>query len=335
MRTFARSVCLLLILTAPALAQEKAGLYKPGDGPLEVAAAEDLLLEDKEQGKELPLRVTYPKEAGKYPVIVFSHGALGSKDNYQPLIRYWCSHGYVCIQPTHGDSLSLMGEEERKGITSVKAHLNSFALLRHWLTRPKDVRFVLDSLDTIEERVPALKGKLDRERIGMGGHSFGAHTTGMISGMSYSRRLQAGRVNYGDERPRAFLMISPPPPGIVADDKTFEAMTRPSLVITGTKDDSPASDMKYEDRLKVFEKLPPKDKYLVVIEDAYHGFGGIATSRPFPSSGPPNEDHVRYVKTVGLAFWDAYLKGDAEAKEYLASDRMEKASDGAVELSSR
>ena len=50
---------------------------------------------DDERDKDLHLRITYPAENGRYPLIVFSHGASGSKDNYQPLVKHWVSHGYV------------------------------------------------------------------------------------------------------------------------------------------------------------------------------------------------------------------------------------------------
>jgi hypothetical protein len=36
--------------------------------------------------------------------------------------------------------------------------------------------------------------------------------------------------------------------------------------------------------------------------------------------------------SAALAFWDAYLKGDARAKEYLDSSALEEFSHGAVKL---
>ena len=42
--------------------------------------------------------------------------------------------------------------------------------------------FLLDSLDVLEEDVPALEGKLDRDRVGVGGHSLGAFTAQVVGG---------------------------------------------------------------------------------------------------------------------------------------------------------
>ena len=42
-----------------------------------------------------------------------------------------------------------------------------------------------------------------------------------------------------------------------------------------------------------------------------------------------------YVKMASLAFWDAYLKDDAKAREYLKSDALPAYSKGALTLSKK
>lgn len=311
----------------------KTDLYKLADGPLEVDRAANLELRDEKRDKTLPLRITLPKTEGKYPIIVFSHGALGSKDVYQPLITYWASHGYVCIQPTHGDSLSLLNLREKLKIGSAKERVNSPDTLKHWRTRPEDVAFILDHLDAIASRVAGLEGKLDKSRIGMGGHSFGAHTTQMIAGLSLKSPLAAKPIQLADPRPRAFLMISPQGTGRSTDKDSWRDITRPAMVITGSKDDSVRDGKGPEWRLEVYENMPPPDKYLVFIKDAYHGFGGIVGKVRFPSSGPANPDHVYYVKTTSLAFWDAYLKQIETAKKFLQSEQLQQVTGSKATLS--
>jgi hypothetical protein len=65
-----------------------------------------------------------------------------SKDNYQPLVTHWASHGYVVIQPTHSDSRSL------------GTKIGDALRFQDWQSRPADVSFVLDSLDELEKQVP-------------------------------------------------------------------------------------------------------------------------------------------------------------------------------------
>ena len=38
-----------------------------------------------------------------------------------------------------------------------------------WRSRPLDISFILDQLDTIEDQIPELKGKIDCEKVGQVG----------------------------------------------------------------------------------------------------------------------------------------------------------------------
>lgn len=318
------------VRTEPQVDPATTDLYHLPDGPCEIESWETLTLQDTKRDKSLPLRVTFPRPAGHYPVIVFSHGASGSKNGYQPLTQYWASHGYVVIQPTHGDSLTLLSAEERRKIGSLQQYVTSAAVAKHWRSRAEDVTFLLDSLESIESQVAGLAGKVDRTRVGVGGHSYGAQTTQVLAGLTTSIPLLAGRFTLRDDRPRAFLMISPQGPGKATDASSYAAMDRPILMVTGTQDDSP-SGHDYQWRLKAFEHVPPGNKFLLFIEDAHHNFGGISGVR-YEGAGAPNPDHVYYVKSTSLAFWDAYLKDRADALEYLKSDQVKSVTRGVAEV---
>ncbi|HUT93042.1 MAG TPA: serine hydrolase [Thermoguttaceae bacterium] len=145
-------------------------LYKPDRGPHAVSSVALIELTDTTRNKHLQVRVTYPKSDGRFPVILFSHYSGGTKDDYNELLEYWSSHGYVCIVPNHADSPHVGGERGSQALMG-------------WQDRALDVRFLLDSLGTIEHSAPELKGKLDAKRIGAGGHLIGAHSTGLLAGM--------------------------------------------------------------------------------------------------------------------------------------------------------
>jgi len=306
-----------------AAAAENAGLYKVAKGPHTVEALPKLVLHDGKRDKDLQLRITYPKAGGPFPVIVWSHGAFGSKDAYQPLVRHWASHGYVCIQASHSESVALTGRFT--GVRNPQA-------FRDWRNRPLDVRFIIDSLLTIERRVPALKGRMNTKAIGVGGHSYGAFTAQLVGGVT-TRRFRPGQAQerHDDPRPKAFLLISPQGTGGLFTPESYKGLTRPAMIVTGTKDTSPRNDKPYTWRLEVFKHSPPGDKVLVLIKDAWHGFGGIAGRVRFPSSGPMNANHVNTVLAASMALWDAYLKSDRKAAKYLKSDALAKAGRGNVQ----
>lgn len=315
---------------------KKIELYKSKHGPL-TPISKDISIKDVKRKKDIPIRVTFPKEEGKYPLIVFSHGMFGSGKMYGPLTEYWVSHGYVVIQPTHGDSLDLMSaEEKQKNLSSFGRPKRSrtFDAFKHFATRPVDISVTLDSLDTIEKKVKGLKKKIDRNTIGMGGHSFGAHTTLCIGGMELPTFLNRSGRQFSDKRPKALLAISPPGnKRTIGNKNQFKKIERPCLAITGTKDNSPVNGSSYKNRIQVFEKLLKGKKYLLLIKGAEHSFGGITGNIRRARAAQANEKHVAMVRTTSLAFWDYYLKDDAKAAKYLTASAIESATQKAAQLS--
>jgi dienelactone hydrolase len=309
---------------------DRAGAYEPGAGPYAVRDIASLVLRDAVRGKDLEVRIRYPDAPGPFPIIVWSHGALGSKDGYAVLTDHWASHGYVVIQPTHADSRQLGGT------------LRDMRVLRGWQARPGDISFVLDSLAVLPEHAPALAGKLDASRVGVGGHSFGAHTAQLIGGVVAVTR--AGERSFADERVAAVMVLSGQGPGEMLTERSWRNVTRPMLVMSGSRD-ATRTGAPPEWRRKPYELSPPGDKHLVWVEGLDHGYGGISGAGGLRARGlrarglrarglqnARNDDHVRYTQIVTLTYWDAYLERSDEARAYLMSRELVSLSRGAVEL---
>lgn len=298
---------LLSLLVAPQL-------YKAEAGPLAIASAQ-IELKAPHRTRPIQARATYPKQPGKRPLIVFSHGFRGAKDNYRRLVDHWASHGYVVIQPNHTDSAQYLSREEIRTMFDTQGG-RSFS---NWAERPADVSFLISNLDGIERQVPDLKSRIDRKVIGIGGHSFGAHTTQLLSGATTT----TGR-SFKEKRAKAFTMISPQGVGSIFGRDSWKSLDAPCLFITGSKDVS-ITPTTPEQRRQPFDLAKPGDKYLLWIEGATHGFGGISGSR-FATSGAPNKQHLAYVLSTTTAFWDGYLKSDKAALGFLIPNEIEKAS---------
>jgi len=289
---------LLLLACAPALAGPA---WRDGKGPSEVAVTETIRI------GTFDVRVTRPKDDAPAPVLVFSHGLYGSKDGYQTLALFWASHGYAVIQPTHPDSL-------REGFKGQREAMQA------WDVRPKQISQVIDALGTIEEKTG---GKLDRERIGVGGHSFGAHTAMLVGGAVAYPGLFAKGKSFRDPRVKCTLLISPQGVGGLFREDSWKDYPVPALVITGSLDTSPINDTKPENRLDPFKLGPDGRMHLLWIEGAHHNFGGISGAR-FPGAGPPDEGQVWVVEQASLAFFDAFVKGDEAAAKWLADGEIGK-----------
>lgn len=303
----------------------KTGLYGDVPGRFTLKVIESHELPDERRGKVIPLRITFPAETGSYPLIVHCHGAGGSKENGQPLVQHWVSHGYVVIQPTFGDSISNLSPQERQQFESIGDFVSSAKVTLEWKNRPDDVKAVLDSLTLLEKTFPELEGRIDTTKIGVSGHSYGAHTTMLLSGMTMM--LPGGQsLNLKDDRIQAAVMISPQGPGNAIQAKSYSTISPPTLMITGDNDGTPQvgkSDLKGEWRKQAYDGLKPGDKYLLWINDAYHNFGGISGSS-WSGAGPSAPDQVLLINSTVIAFFDAYLKKIPEAQEYLKSDSVKK-----------
>ena len=158
-----------------------------------------------------------------------------------------------------------------------------------------------------------LHGHLDLDNIGMSGHSFGAVTTQAICGQKYF-----GKARYEDTRFTAALPLSPSKARVGSTAAAFGAIEMPWLSMTGTEDSSPiGAGGDPESRREVYANLPNGDKYELVLDKAQHyAFGDEAARQGMPR----NPNHHKAIRSLSTAFWDAYLKHDKSAKEWLQSD---------------
>jgi len=309
MRSLVPAPFLLCSLTSSALAvpsRDYAALIETA--PHRIGTAADVVLRDPKRGAELHVRVNWPVSDGPFPVVIFSHGAWGSKDGYLALTERWARHGYVTLQPDHRDART-------RGVT-----VGDRSVFGHWQERPADVSFLIDALADLEQKLPALKGKIDRGRVGVAGHSYGANTAQLVAGAR--ARLRTGEKSFADPRVQAAVLLSGQGPGEMLTERSWETVRIPMLVMTGSRDGPTRTGQPAEWRRKPYELSPPGGKYLVWVDGMDHGFGGLAGLPDGLFRFRKDPDHVRITQIATLAFWDAHLKGDPDAVAYLRSDRL-------------
>lgn len=309
---------------APVKMKPTGSLYREDNGPYQTAQKLATIMavpaDGADAGRDIPLRVTYPSAmTGAAPVIVYSHGMFGSRHAYDPLVTHWASWGYIVVQPTHADS-------------DARATLDTARAKQAHASRPHDIRRTIDAVARVLENIPDAP-RADMAALAVAGHSFGAHTTQIVAGQKTAGDLMAQRMRgnanapvMSDARPVAFIAISPNGPKAGRTDgmaaHMYDDMTRPMLMITGSNDDSPMDPaMTPVIRAKLFDVVPPKDKYLLYILGAYHSFGGISGHGRANTEGL-NPMHLRCVKTFTLAFLDAYVRRDAEAARWLTGTKV-------------
>jgi predicted dienelactone hydrolase len=213
---------------------------------------------------------------------------------------------------THADSLQYKKSQAARDSLMTK----SVTEFSNALDRPKEVSFVIDSFSKLEQEIPSLKGRLDASQIGIGGHSFGAHTSMICAGT-----MSSTGASYPEKRAKAFLLMSPQGVGGALNEKSWSKIASPMMVVSGTKDGSNVGrTVTPEHRRDPYTYSPAGDKYLLWMEGANHGLGGVARSgeaklKIFNKGSNP--DQLKTVQAVSLAFFDAYVKGDKAALNWL------------------
>ena len=270
--------------------------------PLKLAVAD--------RGTDLELRVTAPAQGTGLPIVLFSHGFGELMDSYSPLGEFWAARGFVVLQPAHLDSI-------RYGIGPSDPRYPDI-----WRYRIADLTRLLDGLQEIESSVPLLDGRLDRGRIAVAGHSWGATTASALIG---ARTIGPdGRVGEGtaDDRVRAAVLFSVA--GTGGENLTpfaaqnfpfmnpdFAAMTAPALIVAGARDQSPLSTRGPDWWTDAYARSPGP-KALLTVAGAEHSLGGIAGYSTHEVTDW-SFDRITLLQRASTAYLNARLGDDADA----------------------
>ncbi|MFD8262594.1 alpha/beta hydrolase family protein [Streptomyces griseoluteus] len=231
---------------------------------------------------ELQLRVTAPMTDRRLPVVVLSHGHgpsqyVSSLYGYASLANYLAASGFVVLQPTHLDSMTL----GLRNADHPEAPL-------YWRSRAHDVSLVLDHLGVLAEVVPQVAGRLDADNVAVVGHSMGGHTAGMVLGARPRDPATGKPVTARDERIKAGVMIAAPGRGgdalnttaarnyPVLADTDFTAMTAPTLVVAGDQDHARHLNVIGAAWQTDAYHLAPGPKSLLYVHGGEHSLGGIS-----------------------------------------------------------
>ena len=195
-------------------------------GTFKVDSTSGFILRDEKRERDISCTVRVPivapgQHAGPFPLVIFSHGMGGSESAFASLVTLWASHGYVVVAPSHADSLAL-ADDKPGALRDFAKNPKAYTRNVDPLGRVADVKLIIDQLGTLEEKIPALhdsegKGRVDRAKIAVAGHSAGAMTAQLSVGVkarvidkSEGERLRDALSprSFADDRIKAGIIIS-------------------------------------------------------------------------------------------------------------------------------
>lgn len=294
------------------------GLYQPAtaDGALRVLLARGAFTDPARAGRSVPWKLYYPADytGPALPLVVWSHGLGGSRDGAGFLARHVASHGYIVFHVQHPgtDSALWEGKPGHPWDNIRKAHIPRSATLDRFY----DVPFALDALQLWAAENADVGRLIDFARMGMSGHSFGAMTTQVMAGQLFPQ-ADGTLLSLRDARFRAGILYSPVPIRHLtdaADGTLYGPIAIPLLHMTGTKDESPVEGFDAEARKIIFE-YGAGPAYLLELEDGDHMV--YVGSRGQLGENPKRAEHETIIRAGALAFWDAFLKDDDAARDWL------------------
>ena len=287
---------------------QAAARIKPSTVP--VVSFAPVVLAAPERGDDLHLRVSAPAAGDNLPVIIFSHGNGQSLYGYGPLANHWTAQGFVVIQPTHLDSrmLGLAQDDPRRPDI--------------WHFREQDLVHILDGLDEIEQSVAQVRGRIDRSRIAVAGHSWGAQTASMLLGATHTDPRDGSTVDLADARIKAGVLFAIPGTGganlsefaaknFPFMDPDFSAMKTPALIVAGDNDHGRMTTRGPDWWTEAYE-LSPGEKALFTVFGGEHSLGGIAG---YEAAETTDESSARLaaVQELSTAYLRCRLLGDDQA----------------------
>jgi dienelactone hydrolase len=255
-----------------------------------------------------------------YPVVLMRAGLGALTTDYTTLAEDLASHGYVVVgfdAPyrtltvvfSDGRVVTRRAEDNPETLSSAAAEKLAERLLVLWCD---DAKFMTDQLERLNagEGDRKFRGRLDLEKLGMFGHSFGG--------------AQAAEFCHEDARCKAAIDIDGRPFGKVSE----EGLQRPFLFLMSDHhgEEKDAESQRIIEQIEaIYNRLPAKEGALVTIRGTNHfSFSDqillknqmvIGTARFFGVGG--NTDGRRGLQIAAAyvsAFFDRYLKGAPEGE---------------------
>lgn len=247
------------------------------------------------------LRDAKPKTAiGKFPLVVVSHGYVGSRYLMTYLTENLASKGYVVLAIDHTDS----------------TFKDANAFYSTLLNRAKDISFMIDAMQEIgkDDSGNALAGVIDASNTAIIGYSMGGYGVLNVGGAGYSaglgqffgsmtggstaiNTLLAGNENYkGGKDARIKAIVAFAPWGMergIWDSEGLKGLKTPTFFVAGNQDDISG----YQKGIKaIFDGAKNADRYMLTYLNARHN---VAPNPPPVESLQPGlhiDEYYRYAE---------------------------------------
>lgn len=245
------------------------------------------------------------KPLEKYPLVIVSHGYVGSRYLMTYLTENLASKGYVVVAIAHTDS----------------TFEDANAFYSTLLNRPLDIKFVLNAIEAISKKGSntVLENLVDTNNTALIGYSMGGYGVLNVAGGGYSDGLgaffktmtkgndaitvnlasNATYQNNKDNRIKAVVALAPwgKERGVWTADN-LKGIKVPTFFIAGDQDDISG----YENGIKaIYEEAIYSDRYLLTYASARHNVAPNPAPKEALNLALHFDEYYRYAEPA----WDS------------------------------
>ncbi|MEL4895223.1 alpha/beta hydrolase [Crocosphaera sp. Alani8] len=319
-------------------------------GIYEVNPVKIIKLTDENRQRSFDMHLYQPKawQLEKAPVIVVSHGLGSHPNDFSSLGKKLASYGFLVVLPQH------IGSDQQQLEDMLNGYSRELYDLQEFINRPLDVTYILDELE--KRNKTEFDNKLNLEKVGVIGHSFGGYTALSVAGATWDfqniknycdrqvweanlsmllqcQTLDLPRQEYNFRDPRvAAIAIINPVNSVIFGSQGLSKIDIPIIISAGTHD--PATPPIIE-QIRTFAWVKSQDKYLFVMEGQAHFLntpkqdGEINNLINLLVDFKDVDDNLFtvYNNTKSLAFFQFYLNQNDDYEIYLEPSYWQKISD--------
>jgi predicted dienelactone hydrolase len=252
-----------------------------------------------------------------YPLLVFSHGYLGTGLAAVFLTEALAAKGWIVAAPDHNDqdsAVRIRGGAQKFNRREAWQHAETIAS-----SGPEQRGKYLYRLDEMAAALqaaladPVVGPLVDRRRIAVGGHSFGGYTALGLCGTIPERR---------DERIKGVVLFSTGAGGYLFTEEELARVKVPAICFMGEKEKDQKRGTQTMEALtrKIYRQLSTP-KFLAVVKGATHFSFNHRFTNTWGArrlSGTPDQFEV--IRRYSMAFLQKYVAGRDEHGVLLTQD---------------
>lgn len=218
---------------------------------------------DASRRRDVPMTFHLPKQREPQPLVLVSHGGAGSRHSMYALAAEITRQGYVvlCLEHVTSNTDDVRRRMRSEGVGFRQALIACGDDKVPRKQRPLDVRFAIDQAERLNRDDPRFQGRIDLSRIAIVGHSYGAYTAMVCTG------VKPVGIRGDLTEPRIDLAIALSPQsanGNFFSRTSFSDVEVPFVGISGT------GDIAGDGHRDFFRLMPDGDKHLLWFHDATH-----------------------------------------------------------------